>query len=130
MGFSSLWLGQKKLSISFIGTTALHWNKCYCHIKKRPNVSRYESHSYTEIFQVSIFFTQLSKSLIFLYIVRFDFQTSMNVFCIDPVRTGPRVTTVLGPTPVAVPRDGRAKTVIQVQHQWHHHTNHFWSAWY
>lgn len=70
-------------------------------------------------------FTQLSKSLIFLYIVRFDFQTSMNVFCIDPVRTGPRVTTVLGPTPVAVPRDGRAKTAIQVQHQWHHHTNHF-----
>lgn len=52
--------------------------------------------------------------------VRFVFQTSMNVSCIDPVRTGPRVTTVLGPTPVAVPLDGPAKTVIQVQHQWHH----------
>lgn len=62
-----------------------------------------------------------------VHIVRFDFQTSMNVSCIDPVRTGPLVMTVSGPTPVAVPRDGRAKTVILVQHQWHHYTEHFYS---
>lgn len=123
MGFSSLWLGQKKLSISFIDTTA------WAHrIKVNVIAISIKGLMFLDMNRIVILkyfrcqiFTQLSKSLIFLYIVRFDFQTSMNVFCIDPVRTGPRVTTVLGPTPVAVPRDGRAKTVIQVQHQWHHH---------